>query len=47
MTRPANVRWHTSRIRPFLNNIIGFRGSGDGNWSGKISDLDSSGARTN
>ena len=47
MTRPANMRWHNSRNRPFLNNFIGFRGSGDSNWSGKTSDLDLSGARTN
>ena len=30
MTRPVNMRWHNSRNRPFLNNIIGFRASGDG-----------------
>ena len=47
MTRPANMRWHNSRIRPFLNKIIGFRGSGDSNWSGKTSDLNLFEARTN
>ena len=47
MTRPANMRWHNSRNRPLLNNIIGSYGSGDSSWSGKTSDLDLSGARTN